>query len=144
MASLLVTLPVLAACGSSSGGHATATGAAASCVGPYLNDQPPKGPFRASAPTVRPGETLTIYGHWYTDTCNDTGGHDPLLPLSPVQLTVALPDGRTEHLGRFTPSGRDMGFAAAVCIPAATPAGTATIRDDVVPYSTSYRFTIGT
>jgi hypothetical protein len=60
-----------------------------------------------------------------------------------VRLTVALPGGQTEDLGAYTPSGRDMGFTAAVDIPAGTPTGTATIHDDLTPYATSYRFTVG-
>ena len=92
----------------------------ASCIGPYLNDQPPIGPFRGPVPTVNPGATITVYGHWYTSTCNDTGGHDPLKPLPPVHLNLTLPGGDVQQLGEFHPSGKDMGFSISVRVPAAT------------------------
>lgn len=117
------------------------TTSAASCTGPYLNDQLPSGAFRGPARTVSPGDTLTIYGHWYTSTCNDTGGHDPLQPLRPVHLTLHLPDGSIEPLGRFTPSGPDMGFATTVHIPAGSSPGTATV-DDGRKYPATYKFEI--
>jgi hypothetical protein len=119
--------------GGSSGG--------ASCAGPYLSDQPPTGPFRAPTPTVSPGAAITIYGHWYTSTCNDTGGHDPLEPLPPVRLTLTLPGGAPKELGEFTPHGQDMGFSAVVTVPAGTPAGTATVRDDR-PNPATYKFKV--
>jgi hypothetical protein len=114
----------------------------ASCVGPYLNDQPPSGPFRGPTPTVSPGDTIVIYGHWYTSTCNDSGGHDPLEPLPQVHLTVTLPGGAVEKLGEFKARGRDMGFSAALDVPAGTPAGTATVRDDQ-RYPETYKFQVG-
>lgn len=115
----------------------------ASCVGPYLNDQPPSGPFRGPVPTVRPGATITIYGHWYTSTCNDIGGeHDPLKPLPPVHLTLALPGGEEQALGEVNPSGRDMGFSIVVHVPAGTRTGTATVRDDQ-RYPATYKFKVG-
>jgi len=116
--------------------------ASASCVGPYLNDQPPSGPFRGAIPTVRPGGTIRIYGHWYTSTCNDTGGHDPLEPLRPVHLILTLPGGAVEPLGEFTPGGRHMGFSTRVHIPAGAPAGSATVSDDR-EYPATYGFEIG-
>jgi len=116
------------ACGGASGG--AGEGAAASCVGPYLNDQPPSGPFRAPTPTVAPGDGLTVYGHWYTSTCNDTGGDEPLAPLKPVQLTLTLPDGSVTELGEFEPHGDDMGFSTTVTVPTGTPAGVATLTDN--------------
>ncbi len=48
---------------------------------------------------MAPGDTITIYGHWYTTTCNDTGGHDPLRPPPLVHLTLRLPGGVVEDLG---------------------------------------------
>ena len=86
-------------------------------------------------PTVSPGATITIYGHWYTSTCNDTGCHDPLKPLPPVHLTLSLP-------GEFNPNGQDMGFSASAHVPAATKAGTAMVRDDQ-PYPATYEFKVG-
>lgn len=106
------------------------TTSATSCTGPYLNDQPPSGAFRAATRTVSPGHRLTIYGHWYTSTCNDTGGHDPLKPLQPVHLTLTLPGSSVVPLGPFTPTGPDMGFSAEVRIPTGTPSGVATVSDD--------------
>ena len=114
----------------------------ASCVGPYLNDQPPSGPFRGPVPTVSPGATITIYGHWYTSTCNDTGGNDPLKPLPTVHLTLTLPGGDVQELGEFNPSGQDMGFFTGVHVPAAKRAGTATVRDDQ-QHPATYRFKVG-
>ena len=134
-----------AACGGSSNAHdaSNANGTSnASCVGPYLNDQPPGGPFRGPVPTVSPGATITIYGHWYTSTCNDTGGHDPLKPLPPVHLTLSLPGGDVQELGEFNPNGQDMGFSASAQVPAATKAGTAMVRDDQ-PYPATYEFKVG-
>ena len=111
-------------------------------MAPYLNDQPPTGSFGGPVPTVRPGATITIYGHWYTSTCNDTGGEEPLEPLPPVHLTLTLPGGDQQELGEFNPSGQDMGFSIEVHVPAATKAGTATVRDDQ-QYPSTYRFTVG-
>jgi hypothetical protein len=116
--------------------------ASASCVGPYLNDQPPSGPFRGPIPTVRPGGTIRIYGHWYTSTCNDTGGDDPLKPLRPVHLTLTLPGGDVQELGVFDPSGADMGFSTLVHVPETTQAGTASVRDDQ-QHPVTYRFKVG-
>lgn len=131
----------LTACGNGSAG-----GANASCVGPYLDDQPPSGRYGAPAPTASPGETLTIYGHWYTTTCNDAGGTDPLKPIplkpmAPVHLHLTLPGGKAVPLGEFTPQGHDMGFKAHVHIPSRTGTGTATIRDDQ-KYPNVYRFKV--
>ena len=142
MAWLLVVVPVVAACGGESGNSASARQASASCVAPYLNDQPSNDRFRSPPLTVRPGATLTVYGHWYTSTCNDTGTRGRTNPLPPVQLIVTLPDGKTARLGPFTPGGRDMGFMAHVHIHAATRAGTVTIRDDRAPHPSSYQFTV--
>jgi hypothetical protein len=114
----------------------------ASCVGPYLNDQPPTGPFRGPTPTVSTGAAITIYGHWYTSTCNDTGVHNHLEPLPPVHLTLTLPGGASKELGVFKPQGQDMGFSAAVNVPVGTPAGTATVRDDQ-PNPATYEFQVG-
>jgi hypothetical protein len=144
-------LLVCAACGGapnvtgSSGGKVTsyANGtSSAHCVGPYLSDQPPSGPFRGPVPTVSPGATITIYGHWYTSTCNDTGGNDPLVPLPPVHLTITLPGGDVQELGEFHPSGKDMGFSSGVHVPAATRVGTATVRDDQ-QHPAIYKFKVG-
>ncbi len=138
-ASTLVLL--CAACGGSSPSRDTSS---ASCVGPYLNNQPPtaSASFRGPVPTVSPGGAITIYGHWYTSTCNDTGGHDPLKPLPPVHLTLTLPGEQLEPLGEFSPGGRDMGFSTEVRVPPGTPAGTATVRDDR-QYPATYKFKVG-
>jgi hypothetical protein len=125
------------ACGGSPGTRGAEN---ASCVGPYLNDQPPTGAFRGPVPTVRPGDTITVYGHRYTTTCNDTGGDDPQEPLPPVRLTVTLPGGVAQPLGEFTPAGDDLGFSTMVDVPANTPAGTATVRDDL---QHTYTFSVG-
>ena len=135
---------VLAGCGAASGGGSGGGGrAAASCVGPYLDDQPPGAAVRgAAAPaTVAPGATVTIHGHWYTSTCNDTGGHDPLKPLPPVRLTLTLPGGQVQQLGEFTPGGPDLGFSSPVQIPAGAARGTATVADDRDPQA-SYAFQV--
>lgn len=106
-----------------------------------MDAQPKPVRLRQPTPTVGPGETLTIYGHWYTSTCNDTGGHDPLVPLQPVQLSLTLPGGAVESLGTFTPSGQDMGFSTRVLVPAGTPAGTAKVSD-AREYPATYEFEI--
>lgn len=141
VASFLVALLLLAACGTSPVGH-DRQHSAASCVAPYLDDQPPGRGRGAATPTLAPGGVLTIYGHWYTSTCNDTGGDDPLVPLPPVRLVVDLPDGTVVHLGPFTPKGQDLGFSADVPLPAGTPAGEATVRDDQEVPAT-FAFAIG-
>jgi hypothetical protein len=79
---------------------------------------------------VHPGDVITVYGHWYTITCNDTGQHDPLQPLPAVNLTLTLPSGDTKPLGKYSPAGPDMGFTASVHIPATAPAGIATVSDN--------------
>lgn len=138
---LLVTVAVVllfASCTSSGVGGA----AAASCVGPYLNALPPGAGFREPIRTVGPGDTLTVYGHWYTSTCNDTGGHDRLIPLPAVQLTLILPGGAVEDLGRFTAGGKDMGFSTVVHVPEGTAAGTAWIRDNQ-QHPATYKFRVG-
>ncbi len=129
-------------CAGCHGSNDTGGTSGASCVAPYLNDQPPSGPFSGPTPTVSPGSTITIYGHWYTTTCNDTGGHDPLKPMPPVHVTLTLPGGAVEHGGELHPRGRDMGFSTALEVPAGTPAGTATVRDDQAPPAT-FTFKIG-
>ncbi len=141
-ACLLFALTVLAACGQASGAKVDTGAGNASCVAPYLNDQPPNGSFRSPPLTVRPGDTVTVYGHWYTGTCNDTGTHERVTPLRPVRLTLSLPGGKTQRLGPFTPGGQDTGFVATMRIPAGTGTGTATIHDDRAPHPTSYTFAI--
>jgi hypothetical protein len=146
LAAVVALILLCADCGdrTTSNGDRAAPGgtSAASCVGPYVNDQPPSGAFHGPIPTVDPGQSLTVYGHWYNTTCNDTGGHDPWVPMHPVRLTLTLPGGSTVDLGRFTPGGSDMGFSTAVHVPAGTPAGTAWIRDNQQPPA-AYRFKIG-
>jgi hypothetical protein len=122
-------------------GAVSVAGANASCVSPYLDDQPPDGAFGGPAPTVGPGDSLEFYGHWYTTTCNDTGGQVPLEPMPAVHLTLTLPTGATKRLGSFEPEGRDMGFSVTVHVPAETPAGTAKLSDDRENPAT-YRFQI--
>jgi len=132
---LLLAAPLLAARTTSS-----VQDGASSCVGPYLDDQPPSGSFGSPAPTVRPGQTLTIFGHWYTDTCNDTSAdHAPLEPLSPVRLTLRLPGEAALTLGEFAPEGHDMGFAVPIQIPATASSGIGVVKDDL---HHTYRFSI--
>jgi hypothetical protein len=143
LVSAAALLLLCAACGdNTSAGHESS----ASCVGPYLNDQPPSGVFRGPVPTVSPGDSIKIYGHWYTETCNDTGGQgqtkDPLVPMPPVHLTLVLPGGAVEALGEFSPEGRDMGFSSEVHVPAGTPVGTATVHDDR-QYPAAFKFKVG-
>jgi hypothetical protein len=92
-------LLTVAACGGDVEGTS-----AKSCVAPYLNDQPPDGPPQGLARTISPGKSLAIYGHWYTTTCNDTGGDDPHQPMPAVHLTLALrrnrPSTRQVHARR--------------------------------------------
>ena len=106
-------------------------GAAASCAAPYLDADPPGTTTSASTVTlVAPGDSVTVFGHWYTSTCNDTGLHDPLEPLPPVHLTLTFPSGRATDLGVFTPSGPDLGFTATFRIPPGTRPGLVRISDD--------------
>src|SRR5690348_14703904 len=88
-----------AACGqhsdsSTHGGTTTGVGVGASCIAPYVDDQPPGDPSgQEPARVVAPGDSLKLYGHWYTSTCNDTGGASsaPMEPLPPVHVTLTLP-----------------------------------------------------
>ncbi len=49
---------------------------------------------------------------------------------------MTLPGGVVEDLGEFTSQGADMGFSAMVRVPAATPTGTGSVRDDRSPEAT--------
>lgn len=104
----------------------------ASCAAPFLDDRPPTGGSASSDPaeSVNPGTSITVYGHGYTTTCNDTGQNEPEKPMPPVRLTLTLPGGVEKDLGTFKPAGGDMGFAAVVQIPLGTPPGVAEVRDD--------------
>jgi hypothetical protein len=82
-----------------------------------------------------------VYGHWFTSTCDDTGGNDPVEPLAPVRLTLVLPGGQAVPLGEHTPHGSDMGFSADVAIPPGAGVGTATILSDQ-GLAQAYRFEI--
>jgi hypothetical protein len=125
-----------------SGSPSVGTGhAAASCVGPYLDDQPPAGRYGVPPPTVAPGETLVVYGHWYTRTCNDTGHYRTPKPMPDVTLTVQFPDGRTTTLGPYPPHGRNMGFRATIRVPADMASGTVRLSDDQA-YPFTYRFRV--
>jgi hypothetical protein len=85
---------------------------------------------------------MTIYGHWYTASCEDTGGHDLPKPLLPVHVTLTLPGGDVQQLGEFNPSGKDRGFSIRVRVPAATRPGTATVRDDE-QHAATFTFRVG-
>lgn len=120
----------------------------ASCVGPFLASWSPEHPAKTAKPppkTFEPGESVDVYGHWYTSTCNDTNhDNDPLVPLPDVTLTVTLPGGNPIHLGPFAPAGSDMGFHAHFTIPAGTPSGQGTVIDDSQPTNTwaTYEFNV--
>ena len=132
----MVLVPLLGACSTFAGGTSN------SCVSPYLDDQPPTGTYGAPAATVRAGNDLTLYGHWYTSTCDDIDpGRRDLAPLAPVRLTLTLANGVVKDLGAFTPAGQDVGFTVVIRLPYPTPAGTASVRDDGNPPAV-YRFTI--
>ena len=125
----LVLLATLVACGTTAP-TSRSTGSSASCVAPYLDNQSSGAKPVVTMPTVAPGDRLTIHGHWYASTCNDTGGHAPVEPLGPVRLEVALPGGSVLQLGEITPSGPDLGFSVEIKVPVSTPAGAAEVRDD--------------
>ena len=118
-------------------------GVSASCIAPYVDDQPPGTPPREPARVVAPGDSVKLYGHWYTSTCNDSGpaSSTPPEPLPPVHVTLTLPGGDPQPVGTFTPAGEDLGFTFVVDVPAGTPEGVATIQDDRTP--TSYSFQVG-
>ncbi|MGZ6590287.1 MAG: hypothetical protein ACXVDH_03480 [Nocardioides sp.] len=125
---LIAALPLLAGCGS----HGEVAGGSASCVGPHLDAYPPGERGSDQRPIVAVGGEITVYGHWFTDVCNDTN-HDirPLTPLGPVAMTLTLPgNGAPTPLGTFTPAGPDLGFSARVRIPQDAPAGAATVADE--------------
>jgi hypothetical protein len=114
----------------------------ASCVGPRLGDEPAGSTSLDRARALAPGEAVTVYGLWYTSTCNDTSGDaGPLVPLPPVHLALELPGASVDDLGEFTPSGDDMGFSVLVRVPAGTPAGIAVVHDDRQP-AAEYRFEV--
>lgn len=138
-AAILVATLLLGACsGTKPGAGQESVGG---CNGPYLNTEPPGGSFPGPTATVSPGDALTIYGHGYTSTCNDTGESDERQPLPPVQLTVTLPGGKTTNLGTFAPQGGDMGFSTTLTVPAGTPSGIAKVSDDGEETAT-YRFEV--
>jgi hypothetical protein len=114
---------------------------AASCVGPFLGDHPPGDRRAAPSPSIRPGESLELRGHFYMRTCNDTGQDRPLVALPDVRLTVTFPNGGTVQFGPFTPGGRDMGFTATIHVPVDAGAGTATVTDDL-DYPRTFEFQI--
>ena len=124
---LVTAAPLLTAC------DAGSSGANASCVGPYLDAHPPGERPGGPPPSVRAGGDLTVYGHWFTSTCNDTGqDHEPVRPLPPDTLTLTLPGARpggSVPLGTFTPEGDELGFAVTIHIPAHTPTGVARVAD---------------
>jgi hypothetical protein len=129
-------LPILGGCA------LTTSGDNASCVSPYLDDQDVHGTYGAPPAAVSPGDALTLYGHWYANTCNDTNhAAADVEPLPPVRLTLRLPDGSTHDLGSQTPAGHDLGFSVNVRVPRSTTAGTATVSDDRTPPAI-YRFTV--
>ncbi len=133
---VIALVPLLAACTSFTAGES------ASCVSPYIDDQGLRGTFGAPTATASAGDNLTLYGHWYTSTCNDTnqGNGDPA-PLPPVRLTLTLPDKTVHNLGSFTPAGADVGFHVVVHLPRTAVPGTASITDDREPPAV-YHFTI--
>ena len=120
-------------------------------MGPYLDDQGPGGTYGAPTPTVRAGDRLTLFGHFYASTCHDvvqfradgTRVDDGrrIVPLPEVHLTVTFADGRVERLGPFTPGGDDFGFAATVQLSDVAVPGTVTVADDRA-FPATYRFQI--
>jgi hypothetical protein len=132
----IALLPLIGACA------IPASGENAACVSPYIDDQRPNGDYGAPAATVSPGDALTIFGHWYTDTCNDTNPAtaDPK-PLPSVRLTLILPDGSTRDLGLATPAGPDVGFQVTVQVPPSAKDGPASVSDDRTPPA-KYHFTV--
>jgi len=142
MAALCISCGERTASDDSGTGTTTGGGVSASCIAPYVDDQPPGTPPREPARVVAPGDSLQLYGHWYTSTCNDTGGSSaPMEPLPPVHVTLTLPGGDRQAVGAFTPGGEDMGFSFVVQVPVGTPDGVARIEDDRTP--TSYSFQVG-
>ncbi len=132
----IALLPLLGACA------ITTSGENASCVAPYIDDQRPNGTHGAPAAKVSPGDSLTFFGHWYTNTCNDTNhATAQVSPLPPVHLTLTLPDGATHNLGTVTPAGADLGFKVTVQVPPSAKAGTASVSDNRTPPAT-YHFTV--
>ena len=124
---LAAALPLLAACGSlEQGGTSNA-----SCVGPYLDAHPPGAGYGGKPPTVHAGSDLTVYGHWFTSTCNDTNqAHDPLRALPPETLTLTLPGAEATPLGTFNPTGEDLGFEVTIHVPPDTPTGRALVTGE--------------
>lgn len=144
-AALVAAVFVFAACGTGqTEGNAVSS---AGCYGPWFDNdavgEPPDSPTVDPVVSMSAGETIDLFGHGYTSTCNDTGGHSGLRPLGPVHLTASLPGGSKIQLGEFTPRAEkaDVGFVVSVTVPAGTPAGTAVLSDDLSP-ATTYRFTI--
>lgn len=131
-------LPLLGACAS------TGSGDNAACVSPYIDDQRPNGTHGAPPAKVSPGDTITLFGHWYADACNDTNrATAPAGPLPPVRLTLTLPDGTTRDLGMATPKCAELGFTVTVQVPQSASAGTASVSDNRARPAT-YHFTVKT
>jgi hypothetical protein len=137
---LLTGSVALAGCGGQTGSGGG--DAAASCVAPYLDDQPAGGRFGTPAPTVAPGDSLEVHGHWYRSGCDDQGLGEAEEPLPDVRLTVRFPGGGSVELGPFTPAGKDLGFTATVDVPEDARPGAVVVTDDRDPGAT-YRFRVG-
>lgn len=111
---------VLAHRGAQGGGGG---GIGASCAGPQLRLAGE--PAHSRTPDVRVGQELTVTGHFFLDSCNDT---NPQLHPAPRPLRVGISlrgHGRTVLLRTVQAHGELGTFRATVRIPAGYPVGTA-------------------
>ena len=106
-------------------------GVSASCAGPQLLLPGSK----ANLPVVHPGETVTVTGRYFLDTCNDTNPSLGPAP-KPVAAHLVLRHGtHTVRLGSVRTHGELGTFRTTIHIPADFPTGRATLVSQDPPSS---------
>lgn len=102
-------------------------------LSPRPGERPPGPDTEPSLGTVAPGRSITLYGRWYFDVCQDTvpfgGTLTPATPRGQVPLTLVPGDGRALPLVVAHPDANGS-FTVVARVPVDAPLGPATIRDD--------------
>ncbi|MBB2893557.1 hypothetical protein [Flexivirga oryzae] len=106
-------------------------GIAASCAAPQVLLPGSK----TNLPVVHPGETVTVTGRYFLDTCNDTNPSLGPAP-KPVAAHLVLRHGtRTVRLGSVQSHGELGTFRTTIRIPTDFPTGRATLVSQDPPSS---------